>query len=66
MPRLVGKTSNTAAYTTLGIIVLALAVGTVLEYEGIIDIVPGFGTPAGVQTQKTRTETTVPGTGSNR
>ncbi len=57
MPRLVGKTSNTATYTTLGIIVLALAVGTALEYEGIIDIIPGFGTPK-VQTQQTRTDTT--------
>jgi hypothetical protein len=58
MPRLVGKTSNTAAYTTLGIIVLALAVGTALEYEGIIDIIPGFGTPR-VQTQQNRTDRTI-------
>jgi hypothetical protein len=58
MPRLVGKTSNTAAYTTLGIIALALAVGTALEYEGIIDIIPGFGA-AKVQTQQNRTDRTI-------
>ena len=64
MPRLVGKSSNTAVYTTLGIIVLALAVGTALEYEGIIDVIPGFGTPR-VQTLRTTTDRTVaPGTKS--
>ncbi len=64
MPRLVGKTSNTATYTTLGIIALALAVGTALEYEGIIDIIPGFGTPK-VQTQQTRTDRTFAPTNSS-
>lgn len=49
MPRLVGKKSNAAAYTTLGI-VAALLAGVVLEYTGVIDLVPGFG-PDKVQTQ---------------
>lgn len=53
MPRLVGKTSNTAAYTTLGIIAIAIAVGTALEYQGIIDLIPGFGA-ARVQNQQNR------------
>jgi hypothetical protein len=57
MPRLVGKSSNTAAYTTLGI-ALALGILTALEYEGIIDIIPGFGTPR-VQNQQNRTDSTI-------
>jgi hypothetical protein len=42
MPRLIGKTSKTPLYTTLLIVVTAVAV-TGLEYIGAIDIVPGFG-----------------------
>ncbi len=51
MPRLVGKSSNTAAYTTLSIVLVAAAVFTALEYVGIVDVVPGFGAGSKVLVQ---------------
>jgi hypothetical protein len=42
MPRLLGKPQKTSLY--LGITVLAaVSVATVLEYVGVIDIIPSFG-----------------------
>lgn len=42
MPRLVGKKSNVAVYTGLGLLIAAIAaIG--LEYFGVINVVPGFG-----------------------
>lgn len=58
MPRLVGKKSNTALYTLLGVLV-ALGLLTALEYEGVIDVVPGFGT-AKVQTGADNTRPIAP------
>ena len=55
MPRLVGKTSYTPLYTTVGILALALGVATALEYTGIIDVVPGFGQGAGISIEKPET-----------
>ena len=52
MPRLIGKTSYTPLYTTVGILVLALGVATALEYTGIIDVVPGFGQGSGISIEK--------------
>ena len=52
MPRLVGKTSYTPLYTTLGIVALALGVATALEYIGIIDVVPGFGRGSGISIEQ--------------
>jgi hypothetical protein len=42
MPRLVGQRSNTGANITVLIILIAIF-GVLLEYFGMIDIVPGFG-----------------------
>lgn len=42
MPRLVGQRSNNGASITALIILAALG-GILLEYLGVIDIVPGFG-----------------------
>ncbi|MBD2512097.1 hypothetical protein H6G91_33545 [Nostoc muscorum FACHB-395] len=42
MPRLVGQRSNTGANITVFIILIAIF-GVLLEYFGMIDIVPGFG-----------------------
>ncbi len=42
MPRLVGQRSHTGANITVLIILLAIF-GVLLEYFGVIDIVPGFG-----------------------
>ncbi|WP_392480537.1 hypothetical protein [Nostoc sp. C110] len=42
MPRLVGQRSNTGANITVFIILVAIF-GVLLEYFGMIDIVPGFG-----------------------
>ncbi|NEU82345.1 hypothetical protein [Nostoc sp. UIC 10630] len=42
MPRLVGQRSNTGANITILIILIAIF-GVLLEYFGMIDIVPGFG-----------------------
>jgi hypothetical protein len=42
MPRLVGQHSNHTANITVLIILVAI-VGVLLEYLGVIDIVPGFG-----------------------
>lgn len=42
MPRLVGQRSNTGANITVLITLIAIF-GVLLEYFGIIDIVPGFG-----------------------
>jgi hypothetical protein len=42
MPRLIGRTSKTPLYTILALLVVA-AVATELEYEGVIDLVPGYG-----------------------
>jgi hypothetical protein len=42
MPRLIGRTSKTPLYTILTLLVVA-AVATELEYEGVIDLVPGYG-----------------------
>ncbi|MBE8997045.1 hypothetical protein IQ274_02115 [Nostoc sp. LEGE 12447] len=42
MPRLVGQRSNTGANITIFIILIAIF-GVLLEYFGMIDIVPGFG-----------------------
>ncbi|MEH1863736.1 MAG: hypothetical protein V7K69_01660 [Nostoc sp.] len=42
MPRLVGQRSNTGANITVFIILIAVF-GVLLEYFGMIDIVPGFG-----------------------
>jgi hypothetical protein len=42
MPRLVGHRSNTGANITIFIILIAMF-GVLLEYFGMVDIVPGFG-----------------------
>ncbi|WP_310482852.1 hypothetical protein [Chamaesiphon sp. VAR_48_metabat_403] len=42
MPRLIGRTSKAPLYTILALFVVA-AVATELEYEGVIDLVPGYG-----------------------
>lgn len=42
MPRFIGQRSNTGSSFTLLIIFVAIA-GVLLEYVGVIDIVPGFG-----------------------
>ncbi len=42
MPRLVGQRSNTGANITVLIILIAIF-GVLLEYFGVIDIVPSFG-----------------------
>ena len=42
MPRLIGQRSNTGANITVFVIVVAIF-GVLLEYFGVIDIVPGFG-----------------------
>ncbi len=42
MPRLIGKRSNNGANITVLIILVAIF-GVLLEYFGMIDIVPGFG-----------------------
>lgn len=42
MPRLVGQRSNTGANITSFIILVAI-VGVLVEYLGVIDIVPDFG-----------------------
>ena len=42
MPRLVGQRSNTGANITVFIILVAIF-SALLEYFGVIDIVPGFG-----------------------
>ena len=55
MPRLVGKTSYTPLYTTLGLLALALGTATALEYTGIIDVVPGFGRGSGIVIEKPST-----------
>lgn len=46
MPRLVGQRSNTGANIT-SLIILATIVGVLVEYLGVIDIVPGFGREGG-------------------
>jgi hypothetical protein len=52
MPRLVGKTSYSGLYTTLGIVAIALGAATALEYFGFIDVVPGFGSGSRAVTQE--------------
>lgn len=42
MPRLVGKRSNNKA-NIIVLIMLVAIVGVMLEYLGVINIVPGFG-----------------------
>ena len=42
MPRLEGKRSNTGVYIVLLIVVL-LVVLVALEYGGIMDLIPNFG-----------------------
>jgi hypothetical protein len=42
MPRLIGRTSKAPLYTLLALVAVA-AVATELEYEGVIDLVPGYG-----------------------
>lgn len=42
MPRLIGRTSKTPLYTLLALLVVG-AVAAELEYEGVIDLVPGYG-----------------------
>lgn len=42
MPRLIGKQSHTGE-NVAALIVLAAVVGVVLEYIGVINIIPGFG-----------------------
>ncbi|QMS87165.1 hypothetical protein HUN01_06065 [Nostoc edaphicum CCNP1411] len=42
MPRLIGKRSNNGANTTVLIILVAIF-GVLLEYFGMIDLVPSFG-----------------------
>lgn len=42
MPRLVGKKSNTGLYALIAALA-AVGIGTALEYEGVIDVIPGFG-----------------------
>lgn len=42
MPRLVGKQSHTGE-NVAALIILAAVVGVVLEYIGVINVVPGFG-----------------------
>lgn len=42
MPRLIGQRSNTGANITVIILLLAIF-GVLIEYFGVIDIVPGFG-----------------------
>ena len=42
MPRLVGKQSNTPVYLLLYMILILVSLGA-LEYEGVINIIPGWG-----------------------
>jgi hypothetical protein len=42
MPRLIGKTSNTPAYTLIAFLAIVGA-ATTLEFAGAIDLVPDFG-----------------------
>ncbi|MBW4562728.1 MAG: hypothetical protein KME32_16580 [Mojavia pulchra JT2-VF2] len=42
MPRLVGNRSHAGANITI-IIILIATFGVLLEYFGVVDIVPGFG-----------------------
>lgn len=42
MPRLVGNRSSTGANITILIIIIAIF-GVLLEYLGVVDIIPGFG-----------------------
>ncbi len=42
MPRLVGKQSHTGE-NVAALLILAAIVGVVLEYVGVINVVPGFG-----------------------
>lgn len=45
MPRLEGQRSNTSLYVLLLIVLLLLAF-LALEFFGIFDLIPNFGTPA--------------------
>ena len=42
MPRLEGKRSNTGLYL-IGLIVLLVVLILVLEFTGVVDLIPGFG-----------------------
>ncbi|WP_156119578.1 hypothetical protein [Leptolyngbya sp. KIOST-1] len=42
MPRLIGKQSNNSWYMTL-VVIAAIATAGSLEYLGVIDVIPGFG-----------------------
>jgi hypothetical protein len=42
MPRLVGKQSNGGTSVFL-LLLIAIGITSALEYEGIINVVPGFG-----------------------
>ncbi len=47
MPRLVGKQTNSALYT--GLILLVVALGAVaLEYFGVVNYIPNFGREGGL------------------
>jgi hypothetical protein len=43
MPRLVGKRSNPTPAIALFVILAAAAFGVALEYDGYINVVPGYG-----------------------
>jgi hypothetical protein len=43
MPRLIGKSSNKGFIFGGIILLLAIATGGTMEYIGMIDVIPGFG-----------------------
>lgn len=58
MPRLVGQRSNGGLYAGL-LVAIALATATLIEYVGIIDVMPRFGREQRAeQPFETSTETT--------
>lgn len=59
MPRLVGKRSNNGLIYGGVFLLLAIATGGTLEYIGVIDLVPNFGTP-------TKTDTSLPAISKDR
>lgn len=46
MPRLVGKRSNPTPAIAFFVILAAAAFGVALEYDGYINVVPGYGRTA--------------------
>ncbi len=59
MPRLVGKRSNKGLIYSGVFLLLAIATGGTLEYIGVIDLIPNFGTPS-------KPDRSIPMTSKNR